>query len=709
MERETPRQAKPGQPQTSHQDPVQRRSTPRPATGGIPAPTAALTSLRDMPRASPLWRREALQSLHRSAGNHAVAEAIAAAEVHAIDPVEAALNDRSAGRPLEDSVRNEFEERFSTSFEHVQVHADGTAGELAAAVQARAFTRGRDIYFAHGQYSPETDAGKRLIAHELGHVVQQQRGDVAAFEGQIVPPDHPTEATADRIKPITTGESAVRAPGTVIQRQPVPQDAGTSGESILQRQPPRYYVPSESDVAASIIEALQQSNRIAGLNVDPAFETLNPYPMPFQIRVLTELYARGYFDGLLGYLASGTKADHKLIVAIRFTQCATDPSTLAYEDILEAQAFLRVDVALPSELTPLAECLDRERVRQEKRREEERRQRAREAEEEGRQRAREREEERFRGAFEPGSEVCTLTKGVMTWRLYPATSVKGNTKTQRMQIKFLPAAQYRDKTVTFLQTLREVEGGTGEATKIDIGENREVFRPFYGVDWEQKQWVPSNEGRDVGFRSQPTSATDPAAYLFDEPWYFVGSPTHGRVLESVAVVLETGETLGALTWGVGTVPAYAGTPTCADKPSADFQAAVQTFYTPKSPAPGRGQENYDLILDGFGPNDASLAVDHKNRLDSIAARINEIIRASGPGATKNRLVVGGFGDSMDTDPMAASEQRTRAVERYLTERGVPEDTLDLRPFGATWARYGVSTMKAREGRNRRVQIRLFYP
>ena len=42
-------------------------------------------------------------------------------------------------------------------------------------------------------------------------------------------------------------------------------------------------------------------------------------------------------------------------------------------------------------------------------------------------------------------------------------------------------------------------------------------------------------------------------------------------------------------------------------------------------------------------------------------------------------------------------------------KGVPNDTLDLRTFGTTWARYEVSTKKAQEGRNRRVQIRLFYP
>ena len=547
----------------------------------------------------------------------------------------------SPGRPLDPALRQDMEPRFGYDFSRVRVHSDGAAAKSARDVNAHAYTVGRDIVFGAGRFAPDTKEGQHLIAHELTHVVQQS--------------------------------GAHREPNPALS-------------NVVQRQPTQYYEKSESDVAESIIEALQQSNKIAGLNVDPAFEILNPYPLPFQMRVLADLYDRNYFHGLLGYLAPGTKADHKLIVAIRFTQCQKDPNLLAYEEILEAEKFLEYDVTLPSELKPMFECLERERVRHEKRR----------------------EDERFAAVFEPGSEFCTLKKGVMQWRLYPAKSADGKAKKQRMQIKFLPDSPYRNKTITFLQTLRE-EGGDGSKTTIDIGKNRSVFRPFYGVDWDKqkKQWVPSNLGTDIGFRSQPNSADDPAAYLFDEPYFF--PPPHGRVFESVAVVLETGETLGALTWGVGTVPAYAEKPKCADKPSADFHGAVEKFYTPKSPAPGHGQENYDLILDGFAPNDATLTADQNKQLDSIAARVKEIIGKGDPGATKNHLVVGGFGDSMDNDPMAASDQRAQAVANYLMSKGVPNDTLDLRPFGATWARYEVSTKRAQEGRNRRVQIRLFMP
>jgi hypothetical protein len=54
------------------------------------------------------------------------------------------------------------------------VHTDAHAGETARAVDARAFTLGTKIVFAPGEYAPDTAAGKRLMAHELAHVMQQR-------------------------------------------------------------------------------------------------------------------------------------------------------------------------------------------------------------------------------------------------------------------------------------------------------------------------------------------------------------------------------------------------------------------------------------------------------------------------------------------------------------------------------------------------------
>jgi len=78
-----------------------------------------------------------------------------------------------AGQPLAVSLRGFFEPRFGYSFDQVRVHTGGAAAESARAVNALAYTVGRDIVFGAGQYRPDTSAGQRLLAHELTHVVQQ--------------------------------------------------------------------------------------------------------------------------------------------------------------------------------------------------------------------------------------------------------------------------------------------------------------------------------------------------------------------------------------------------------------------------------------------------------------------------------------------------------------------------------------------------------
>jgi hypothetical protein len=77
------------------------------------------------------------------------------------------------GAPLSREARSYFEPRFGHDFSRVRVHADGTAAHGARAVCARAYTIGRDIVFAPGEYAPATMEGRRLLAHELAHVVQQ--------------------------------------------------------------------------------------------------------------------------------------------------------------------------------------------------------------------------------------------------------------------------------------------------------------------------------------------------------------------------------------------------------------------------------------------------------------------------------------------------------------------------------------------------------
>ena len=77
------------------------------------------------------------------------------------------------GHPLSASERAFFEPRFGVDFDEVRVHSDARAAHVAQSVNARAFTLGRDVVFGAGQYAPGMSEGRRLLAHELTHVVQQ--------------------------------------------------------------------------------------------------------------------------------------------------------------------------------------------------------------------------------------------------------------------------------------------------------------------------------------------------------------------------------------------------------------------------------------------------------------------------------------------------------------------------------------------------------
>ena len=83
---------------------------------------------------------------------------------------------RGGGSPLPDQVRGDMESRFGTSFGSVRVHTDAAAVQMNRDLSAQAFTHGPDIYIRPDQYNPSAEAGKKLLAHELTHVVQQGGG-----------------------------------------------------------------------------------------------------------------------------------------------------------------------------------------------------------------------------------------------------------------------------------------------------------------------------------------------------------------------------------------------------------------------------------------------------------------------------------------------------------------------------------------------------
>ncbi len=84
------------------------------------------------------------------------------------------------GASLPADIRDHFEPRFGRDFGGVRVHDDAEAADAARAVRARAYTVGSDIVFGSGEYRADTADGKRLLAHELTHVVQNQAAGAAA-------------------------------------------------------------------------------------------------------------------------------------------------------------------------------------------------------------------------------------------------------------------------------------------------------------------------------------------------------------------------------------------------------------------------------------------------------------------------------------------------------------------------------------------------
>jgi hypothetical protein len=157
-----------------------------------------------MPQPSAPVEREHASVLQRSAAGAAVHETIPPI-VHEVL--------RSPGRPLDGSTRAFMEPRFGQDFSGVRVHTGEHAADAASSIDARAFTSNRNVVFGAGEYAPQTEAGRRLLAHELTHVVQQgtgriQRQTTQATEKQDL---NPKPGTPEYLEKVETEMSRVKA------------------------------------------------------------------------------------------------------------------------------------------------------------------------------------------------------------------------------------------------------------------------------------------------------------------------------------------------------------------------------------------------------------------------------------------------------------------------------------------------------------------
>jgi hypothetical protein len=130
------------------------------------------------------------------------------------------------GRPLEPTLRQDMEQRFGHDFSRVRVHSDSAAQQSARDLNAKAYTVGHDIVLDSRHFMPETHDGRRLLAHELTHVIQQFGSDGTSFRrGNLRADSSPLSSAAT---------TALRTPMPVrqLQRDTVqvplhPEETGT--------------------------------------------------------------------------------------------------------------------------------------------------------------------------------------------------------------------------------------------------------------------------------------------------------------------------------------------------------------------------------------------------------------------------------------------------------------------------------------------------
>lgn len=181
----------------------------------------------------------------------------------------------SSGRPLPSAIRAAMEPRFGHDLGRVRLHADGRATASAAALGATAYTVGSDIVFGADAASPDTTAGRRLLAHELVHVVQQTGGPHHSLAGSPGAP-----ITSDRSGRIARQPKPAQpaAPPTLVELNGWPM------ESILAR--------LNELAEAPLLALVNEAKTVKGLNAPRLQLALNVvWTKKFSRATLPELEA----------------------------------------------------------------------------------------------------------------------------------------------------------------------------------------------------------------------------------------------------------------------------------------------------------------------------------------------------------------------------------------------------------------------------------
>lgn len=180
----------------------------------------------------------------------------------------------SPGQPLDAETRAYMEPRFGHDFSKVRVHTDSKAAESAQAINALAYTAGRDIAFGAGQYAPQTTEGRKLLAHELTHVAQQENAAIPANSDSITPANHPSEQEADAAgRNISAPGSLATPAGVALKREP-PATSITFGEKEGSTIDHSRISAEEYDRGAMILANLKSAENQGRINIQQYYTTM---------------------------------------------------------------------------------------------------------------------------------------------------------------------------------------------------------------------------------------------------------------------------------------------------------------------------------------------------------------------------------------------------------------------------------------------------
>lgn len=252
------------------------------------------------------------------------------------------LENASAGQSLPSAVAADLGASLGIDLKNVRIHTDERAAKAAATLGARAFTIGEDIYFASGAYDPHSEAGLRLIAHEVTHVAQQYRGTAPANAGVSRPDDHherQADAFADSFTTRRSSGGRSQDDGLKAQIDALEQSLGTQIKGVRR-------VSGDAAVAA------RKWMRMAAFAARDIVSFADPSPQRTHLldeleQIASPRSALGTFESQPTSVRSGTGIHRG-----KSDQATSSSVSTAVGDILQRwKDFLNTEAGTPLDLT----------------------------------------------------------------------------------------------------------------------------------------------------------------------------------------------------------------------------------------------------------------------------------------------------------------------------------------------------------------------